>query len=36
VHIEGDSVWCQALVDMSAMLVGIAEQALDMIVAYTK
>lgn len=36
VHVEGDGVWCRALVDVSAMLLGIAERALDMIVAYAK
>jgi alkylation response protein AidB-like acyl-CoA dehydrogenase len=36
VHVEGDRVWCRALVDVSAMLIGIAGRALDMIVGYAK
>jgi len=35
-HSAGDRVWQQALVDVSAMLLGIAECALDMSVSYAK
>jgi alkylation response protein AidB-like acyl-CoA dehydrogenase len=36
IHVEGDRVWCRALVDASAMLIGTAGRALDMIVGYAK
>lgn len=36
VNVAGERVWYQALVDVSAMLIGIAERALHMIVGYAK
>jgi alkylation response protein AidB-like acyl-CoA dehydrogenase len=36
VHVTGAEYWCRALVGVSAMLIGAAECALDMIVEYAK